>query len=87
MVPIAFTDLIDKIAILRIKAERFKDESKRNVDYELNLLQQILRQSGVELLSEQQQLKAVNESLLHIEKDIQSHENDKRAIITRENDQ
>ena len=68
MVPIAFTDLIDKIAILRIKAERFKDESKRNVDYELNLLQQILRQSGVELLSEQQQLKAVNESLLHIEK-------------------
>ena len=75
MVPIAFAELIDKITILQIKSERFKGESKQNVDHELNLLQQALRQSGVELLSEHhQQLKSVNESLWQIEEDIRSHE-------------
>ena len=77
MAPIAFAELIDKMTILEIKSEKFRGDRKRNVDHELNLLKQILRQSGVELLSEHyQQLKAINESLWQIEEDIRSHETD-----------
>ena len=75
MVPISFAELIDKITILEIKLEKFRGEQRRNVAHELDLLQEILRQSGVELLSEHhQQLKAVNELLWQIEEDIRSHE-------------
>ena len=75
MAPVALAELIDKITILEIKSEKFKNEHKRNVDHELDLLRRILRQASVELLPEHhQQLKAVNESLWQIEEDIRSHE-------------
>ena len=74
-VPIAFAELLDKITILEIKSEKFHGQKKVNVDRELNLLQQVLHQSGVELVLEHhQQLKAVNESLWRIEEDIRDHE-------------
>ena len=75
MAPIAFAELIDKITILEIKSEKFTGERQCNVAHELQLLHQILAQSGVELLPDHyQQLKTVNESLWQIEEDIRSHE-------------
>ena len=75
MAPIAFAELIDKITILEIKSEKFTGERQCNVAHELQLLHQILVQSGVELLPDHyQQLKTVNESLWQIEEDIRSHE-------------
>ena len=76
-IPVSLAELLDKITILEIKSEQFRGEQKKNVDHELNLLKHVLRQSGVELLLEQQQLKVVNQSLWQIEESIRKHERHK----------
>jgi len=38
MAPIAFAKLIDKMTILEIKSEKFRDEPKRNVDHKVDLI-------------------------------------------------
>ncbi|TGG79893.1 MAG: tetratricopeptide repeat protein, partial [Aphanocapsa feldmannii 288cV] len=74
-IPVSLAELLDKITILEIKSKQFCGEQKKNVDHELSLLKHVLRQSGVELLPEQQQqLKAVNQSLWQIEESIREHE-------------
>ena len=74
-IPVAFAELLDKVTILEIKSQKFHGQKKVHVDHELGLLQQVLRQSGVELLPEHhQQLRSVNESLWRIEEEIRGHE-------------
>jgi len=75
MVPVSWGELLDKITILQIKAERLADADKRaNVAAELTLLSQIAgaaRQQAAALTAE---LKAVNESLWEIEDRIRDKE-------------
>ena len=70
-IPISFGELIDKITILRIKAERISEPEKlANVRRELNLLEHSAQDHGasvppIDLLTGQ--LAAVNERLWTIE--------------------
>jgi Family of unknown function (DUF6165) len=70
-VPISFGELIDKITILEIKAERIRDAAKvANVRTELDLLGATWRRhpsSRVDISGERARLKAVNEALWDIE--------------------
>jgi hypothetical protein len=71
LVEVAPGELVDKITILEIKANRIADEAKRrHVVHELNLLQQARDQAAapsaeMEILTAK--LRAVNESLWDIE--------------------
>ncbi len=69
--PIAIGELIDKITILEIKAERFTDAAKiKNVQTELGLLRNRCEQvipASATLDSLAVQLKAVNEQLWELE--------------------
>lgn len=71
-------ELIDKITILEIKAERITDPAKlKNVLHELDILTKAQRegmQDSEELRKLWQELKAINESLWVIEDDIRDCE-------------
>jgi hypothetical protein len=77
-VPISAGELIDKITILQIKAERISDAGKRaNVSRELNALQDVWAAASINAVKIDdlwQELKAVNQRLWDIEDHIRDHE-------------
>lgn len=82
LVPVSFGELLDKIAILQIKAERITDPAKLgNVRNELSALESVWlahpaasSDAGLGIAELRQQLKAVNERLWDIEDDIRLKE-------------
>jgi hypothetical protein len=82
LVPISPGELLDKITILRIKAQRIGDPQKlANVRYELNLLEKTWREAnpdGIDLSREERELTQVNERLWVIEDDIREEERAQR---------
>lgn len=78
LVPVSFGELLDKIAILQIKAERISDAAKRaNVCHELSALEQTWAAhpaAATDIATLRDQLKAVNERLWVIEDDIRIKE-------------
>jgi hypothetical protein len=77
MAPVSWGELIDKITILEIKAERLTDAAKRaNVVTELTLLSEIAdaAQQKPEVAALTAQLKTVNEALWEIEDHIRDKE-------------
>jgi hypothetical protein len=79
LVPISPGELLDKITILRIKAQRMTDAAKvANVRHELELLEQTwsesVRQTGIDVSAEERALEAVNTRLWVIEDDIREKE-------------
>lgn len=80
LVPVSWGELLDKIAILRIKSEKIADFAKlKNVHHELKLLEQV--RSSVEESSElarlEGELRQINEALWEIEDDIRLCEKEK----------
>jgi hypothetical protein len=79
-VPVAAGELIDKIVILEIKAERVSDASKiRNIRTELAALRDVLDRSvpsSTRLVELTAALRQVNETLWQIEDDIRACERD-----------
>ncbi len=81
-VPISPGELLDKITILQIKAERIEDAVKvTNVKLELELLSHVWSESvtvdsEIEVLT--QELKSINEILWDIEDDIRDEEHKKQ---------
>jgi len=77
-IPISYGELIDKITILEIKAERIADTAKlKNIAAELALLNSTWSghaASRHDIHSERARLKAVNEALWQIEDDIRLKE-------------
>ena len=77
-VPVSFGELLDKIAILEIKAERIDDPAKlANVRRELELLESTwvaAPESRVDIAAERAALKAVNQRLWTIEDEIRMQE-------------
>ncbi len=77
-IPVAPGELLDKITILEIKTERMNDPVKlANVRRELNLLDAVWRQAGIEdeqVSRLRSELKRVNEALWQIEDDIRDEE-------------
>lgn len=77
-VPVSYGELIDKITILEIKAERMRDAAKlTNVRTELEMLNATWAAnpaSKVDIAREREQLKAVNLALWDIEDDIRVQE-------------
>jgi len=82
LVPVSPGELLDKITILQIKAERIDDPAKvANVNTELQRLTEVWNQSVetddvIEALT--QELKRINEALWEIEDDIRDEERNKR---------
>ena len=77
LVPISPGELLDKITILRIKAERMQDATKlANVRLELQLLERTWRDAcGTgDVAAEERALQAVNERLWDIEDRIRAKE-------------
>lgn len=82
LVPVSFGELLDKIAILQIKAERITDPAKLgNVRNELSALESVWlahpaasSDAGLGIAELRQRLKAVNERLWDIEDDIRLKE-------------
>jgi hypothetical protein len=78
MAPIAIGELIDKITILEIKAERIPDADKlRNVRAELDLLRDLRDRAGLntaEMSGLADELRAINVVLWEIEDDIRACE-------------
>jgi len=78
LVPISPGELLDKITILRIKAERISDAAKRaNVSLELQLLERTWRDSGCALpalAADERALHEVNARLWDIEDRIRDKE-------------
>lgn len=80
LAPIAAGELIDKITILEIKAERIRDPGKRaNVVHELEALNALRDAHGLDTLSTlAADLKVVNETLWEVEDEIRELEAEKR---------
>ena len=80
LVPIAPGELLDKISILEIKAERITHtEALANVQHELELLTELWRKTSLEnahIAELRAQLKHINEQLWQIEDDIRDCERD-----------
>lgn len=75
LVPISPGELLDKITILQIKAERLTDAAKRaNVVTELTLLSQIAGAALQEVAAQVAELKTINEALWEIEDHIRDKE-------------
>ena len=77
LVPISPGELLDKITILRIKAERMQDPTKlANVRLELTLLERTWRDAcgTADVSAEERALQAVNERLWDIEDRIRAKE-------------
>ena len=81
-IPVAPGELLDKLTILEIKAERIADPDKlANVRRELELLDSVWREAGQEndeIASLRADLKQVNEALWQIEDDIRDEEREGR---------
>jgi len=77
-VPISIGELIDKISILEIKAERIVDQAKlRHVQAELGVLNEIKSAAGIDQPDMQpfaEQLKSINTELWDIENEIRELE-------------
>jgi predicted nuclease with TOPRIM domain len=82
LTPISPGELIDKITILEIKAERIKDAAKlQNVRHELQLLQDTWRRSGHDqatIQSQWDELRRINAELWDIEDRIRDEERAQR---------
>ncbi|VAW63401.1 hypothetical protein MNBD_GAMMA11-1578 [hydrothermal vent metagenome] len=82
LIPISPGELLDKITILEIKAERIQSaEKKANVSNELGMLNKIWSDAvseDKEITSLREQLKSINESLWDIEDDIRDEERARR---------
>ncbi len=80
MVPVSVGELIDKLTILDIKAERIKDPDKlANIHRERAALEAALAGSDYadpDISEERRALKAINETLWEIEDDIRAKERD-----------
>lgn len=78
LAPIAIGELIDKISILEIKAERITDADKlRNVRTELTVLRDLQASAGLDTAAMTPfaaELKALNTALWEIEDDIREEE-------------
>ena len=78
LVEVGTGELVDKITILQIKAERIEDPNKlANVNHELTVLSQTLHRelpASTELDALTAELKSINESLWEIEDDIRACE-------------
>ncbi|MBV8782255.1 MAG: hypothetical protein JO353_12740 [Phycisphaerae bacterium] len=74
LAPISAGELIDKITILRIKAQRVSDSAKlQNILHELNLLEEILASAiapSADLNRLTSELQRVNELLWDVEDDV-----------------
>lgn len=77
-VPVSYGELIDKLTILEIKAERMRDPAKlANVRDELELLGATWANapaSATTIVAERAELKRINESLWEIEDEIRLNE-------------
>ena len=74
-IPVSVGELVDKITILQIKANRFSDEALSNVQRELTLLEGVLAGCGVKLPTELvDALSEINQQLWTIEDDIREQE-------------
>ena len=82
LIPISPGELLDKITILQIKAERIADPAKvANVKTELDMLSKVWSETvevDAEITRLTAELKAVNEVLWQIEDDIRDEERNKR---------
>ncbi|MGB5327275.1 MAG: DUF6165 family protein [Gammaproteobacteria bacterium] len=82
LIPISPGELLDKITILQIKAERIADPVKvANVKTELDMLNKVWSEAvevDAEITTLTAELKAVNEALWEIEDDIRDEERNKR---------
>lgn len=78
LVPIAPGELLDKLSILEIKAERITDSAALdNVRHELKLLAELWQKTSLEntqIAALRAQLKQINEQLWQIEDDIRDCE-------------
>ena len=74
-IPVSVGEVIDKITILEIKVHHLHGQRRQNVQKELSLLQETLRNSGV-VVEEQMrnELKSVNQRLWDIEDKIRDQE-------------
>ena len=82
LIPTSPGELLDKITILQIKAERMTDPAKlANVSNELDMLTKAWSEAvavDTEITRLSAELKAVNETLWEIEDDIRDEERNKR---------
>lgn len=82
LIPISPGELLDKITILQIKAERIADPLKvANVKTELDMLSKVWSEAvevDAEISALTAELKSVNEALWEIEDDIRDEERGKR---------
>jgi prefoldin subunit 5 len=82
LIPISPGELLDKITILQIKAERILDPEKvANVKTELDMLSKIWSEAvevDAEITALTAELKSVNEALWEIEDDIRGEERGRR---------
>jgi hypothetical protein len=78
-IEISTGELVDKVTILAIKLEKFKDEAKKaNVKKEYDILTVPMNSAGIKVSSKEfQALKEVNLKLWHIEDDIRIKEQKK----------
>jgi hypothetical protein len=75
MAPVSWGELLDKITILQIKAERLTDAAKRaNVVTELTLLSEIAGKALGDVAALVAELKKINEALWEIEDQIRDKE-------------
>jgi len=81
-IPISPGELLDKITILQIKAERIGDAVKvANVKTELDMLSKVWHQAvaaDAEIIALTAELKSINEALWEIEDDIRDEERNQR---------
>ncbi len=82
LTPVSPGELLDKLSILDIKAERMTDPGKRaNVQRERELLDRVWQASGLEtaeIVELRKQLKGINEQLWEIEDAIRDEERHRR---------
>ena len=82
LIPISPGELLDKITILQIKAERIADPVKvANVKTELDMLSEVWNKAvevDAEISALTAELKSVNETLWEIEDDIRDEERNKQ---------
>ncbi len=85
LIPISPGELLDKITILQIKAQRMTDPVKlANVKTELDMLSKVWSEAvavDAEIIALTAELKAVNEALWEIEDNIRDEERNKRFNI------
>ena len=77
-IPVSVGELVDKITILSIKTNRLHGIARNHVKQELDLLEEALTKSGIELShQERSELEEVNEQLWEIEETIRQLESKK----------